>query len=284
MVNIWKGAPVAAALNEKTKEEANRLKEKGVIPTLAIIRVGEKPDDISYEKGACKRAEAVGVAVLKLTLPADASEQELEQTIYMVNDDTNIHGVLLLRPLPPTMNEERLVGLLNPEKDVDGITDGSLGGVFIGKEIGYAPCTAQACMEILDYYGVDCTGKKAVVVGRSLVVGRPAAMLLMAKNATVTICHTRTKDLAEEMKQGDIVIAAAGRRGMFGAECFRKGQMVLDVGIHFNEEGKMCGDVRTSEVEPVVEAVTPVPGGVGAVTTAVLMNHVVKAAGRQKNE
>ncbi|MBP3701776.1 MAG: bifunctional 5,10-methylenetetrahydrofolate dehydrogenase/5,10-methenyltetrahydrofolate cyclohydrolase, partial [Lachnospiraceae bacterium] len=255
MAQIWKGAPVAAALNEKTKIAAQALREAGVIPTLAIIRVGERPDDIAYETGACKRAEAVGVAVLKLTLPANASEQELEQTIYMVNDDANIHGVLLLRPLPKTMNEERLVGLLAPEKDVDGITDGSLCGVFTGKKIGYAPCTAQACMEILDHYGVDCTGKKATVVGRSLVVGRPAAMLLMEKNATVTICHTRTKDLPRQIQQAEIVIAAAGRRGMFGAECFREGQMVLDVGIHFNDEGKMCGDVRTAEVEPVVAAI-----------------------------
>ncbi|MBQ1931541.1 MAG: bifunctional 5,10-methylenetetrahydrofolate dehydrogenase/5,10-methenyltetrahydrofolate cyclohydrolase [Lachnospiraceae bacterium] len=280
MAQIWKGAPVAAALNEKTKAQAEALREKDVIPTLAIIRIGERPDDIAYETGACKRAAAVGVAVLQLVLSENASEQELEQTIYMVNDDPHIHGVLLLRPLPKTMNEERLVGLLAPEKDVDGITDGSLCGVFTGKKIGYAPCTAQACMEILEYYGVDCTGKKATVVGRSLVVGRPAAMMLMEKNATVTICHTRTKDLSQQMQQAEIVIAAAGRRGMFGADCFREGQLVLDVGIHFNEEGKMCGDVRTAEVEPIVEAITPVPGGVGAVTTAVLMSHVVQAAQR----
>lgn len=280
MAQIWKGAPVAAALNEKTKAQAEALREKDVIPTLAIIRIGERPDDIAYETGACKRAAAVGVAVLQLVLSENASEQELEQTIYMVNDDPHIHGVLLLRPLPKTMNEERLVGLLAPEKDVDGITDGSLCGVFTGKKIGYAPCTAQACMEILEYYGVDCTGKKATVVGRSLVVGRPAAMMLMEKNATVTICHTRTKDLSQQMQQAEIVIAAAGRRGMFGADCFREGQLVLDVGIHFNEEGKMCGDVRTAEVEPIVDAITPVPGGVGAVTTAVLMSHVVQAAQR----
>ena len=283
MAQIWKGAPVAAALNEKTKAQAEALREKDVIPTLAIIRIGERPDDIAYETGACKRAAAVGVAVLQLVLSENASEQELEQTIYMVNDDPHIHGVLLLRPLPKTMNEERLVGLLAPEKDVDGITDGSLCGVFTGKKIGYAPCTAQACMEILEYYGVDCTGKKATVVGRSLVVGRPAAMMLMEKNATVTICHTRTKDLSQQMQQAEIVIAAAGRRGMFGADCFREGQLVLDVGIHFNEEGKMCGDVRTAEVEPIVDAITPVPGGVGAVTTAVLMSHVVQAAQKAHN-
>lgn len=278
MAELLKGAPVAAALNEKTKAEAEALNEQGIVPTLAIIRVGERPDDVAYENGACRRAEAVGVTVLRLTLSADASEQELENVIDMVNDDTNIHGVLLLRPLPEHMNEERLVNLLEPEKDVDGITDASLAGVFTGKSVGYAPCTAQACMEILDYYGVDCTGRKAVVVGRSLVVGRPAAMLLLAKNATVTLCHTRTQDLPAQMREGDIVIAAAGKRRLFGAECFREGQIVLDVGIHFDEEGKMCGDIRTAEAAEIVDAITPVPGGVGAVTTAVLMRHVVKAA------
>lgn len=278
MAQLLKGAPVAAALNERTRSAAAALTEKGVIPTLAIIRVGEREDDIAYENGACRRAEAVGVAVLKLTLAADASERELENVIYTVNDDTNIHGVLLLRPLPGNMNEERLVNLLAPEKDVDGITDCSLAGVFTGKTLGYAPCTAQACVEILDHYGVDCTGRRAVVVGRSLVVGRPVSMLLLHKNATVTVCHTRTKNLKEQMREGDIVIAAAGQRRVFGRECFRQGQIVLDVGIHFGEDGRMCGDVITTEAEEVVEAITPVPGGVGAVTTAVLMNHVVQAA------
>lgn len=280
MAQIWKGAPVAAALNERTKNRAQALTEAGVHPTLAIVRVGERPDDISYENGACRRAEGVGVAVLKFTLPSDASQKELEETIHMVNEDAQIHGVLLLRPLPQQMDEEYLVSLLAPEKDVDGITDASLTGVFTGKAVGYAPCTAQACMETLDYYGADLTGRRAVVVGRSLVVGRPAAMLLLQKNATVTICHTRTKELAERIREADIVIAAAGRRGLLGGESLREGQIVLDVGIHFDEEGHMCGDVRTEEAAELAKAVTPVPGGIGAVTTAVLMSHVVEAASR----
>lgn len=280
MAQIWKGAPVAAALNEKTKKKAQALAEAGIQPTLAIVRVGERPDDISYENGARRRAEGAGVAVLTFTLPAAASQKELEETIHLVNEDAQIHGVLLLRPLPPQMDEEYIVGLLAPEKDVDGITDGSLTGVFTGKTVGYAPCTAQACMELLEYYGVELSGRRATVVGRSLVVGRPVAMLLMQKNATVTICHTRTKELAARVREADIVIAAAGRRGLLGRESFREGQTVLDVGIHFDEEGRMCGDVRTAEVSELAEAITPVPGGVGAVTTAVLMSHVVEAAGR----
>lgn len=278
MAQILKGAPVAAALNEKTKDTAAALAADGIIPTLAIIRVGEKPDDISYENGACRRAQAVGVNVVKLTLAADASETKLENIIHQVNNDPLIHGVLLLRPLPKQMNEARLVNLLSPAKDVDGITDSSLSGVFTGKKLGYAPCTAQACMEILDYYQMDCTGKNAVVIGRSLVIGRPVSMLLLHHNATVTICHTKTQNLVDQIRQADIVIAAAGQQQAFSPKYFRPGQIVLDVGIHFDADGKMCGDVITPAVSEVVDAITPVPGGVGAVTTAVLMNHVVTSA------
>ena len=284
MAQILKGAPVAAALRERTRAEAEELAKAGPVPGLAIIRVGERPDDVSYENGACRRAESVGVAVFKFTLPEDASEQELADVIDTVNESPQIHGALLLRPLPSHMDEEALVNRLAPEKDVDGITDGSLTGVFTGKTSGFAPCTAQACMEILDYYGVDCTGKRAVVVGRSLVVGRPLAMLLLHRNATVTVCHTRTEELSQRMREGEIVIAAAGRREMFGRECFSAQQIVLDVGIHFTEDGRMCGDVITAEAEEVVQAVTPVPGGVGAVTTAVLMSHVVEAAKRSRKQ
>ena len=281
MGQIWKGGPVASALNQDTAQKVELLKEKGIYPALAIIRVGARPDDISYENGACRRAEALGIAAFRFCLAQDASEREVEETIDMAAEDPAIHGILLLRPLPSQMNEERLVGRIPPQKDVDGVTDLSLSGVFSGNEIGFTPCTAQACMEVLRHYGVDCRGKRAVVVGRSLVVGRPAAMLLLGQNATVTICHTKTEELSARVQEGDIVIAAAGRRGMFGREYFRPGQIVLDVGIHFDEEGKMCGDVRTAEAGELVEAVTPVPGGIGSVTTAVLMSHVAAAAGRQ---
>lgn len=278
MSQLLKGAPAASAINEETRQRIAVLNKKGVVPTLAIIRTGEREDDLSYETGAKKRAAALGIEVLSFALPADASQSELENVMHRVNEDQNIHGVLLLRPLPGSLDEERIVSLLAPEKDVDGITDASLSGVFTGKRIGYPPCTAEACMKLLDYYGIDCAGKKAVVLGRSLVVGRPAAMMLMQKNATVTICHTRTRQTEQETKEADIVLAAAGQRGAFDARYFKAGQVVLDVGIHFNEEGKMCGDVATGQVQDMVEAITPVPGGVGAVTTAVLMSHVAEAA------
>ncbi len=284
MAQIWKGGPVASALNKDTALKVETLKKRGIHPALAIIRVGEKPDDISYENGACRRAEALGIAVFRFCLPADASERDVEETIDMAGEDPAIHGILLLRPLPRHMDEERLVGRIPAQKDVDGVTDLSLAGVFAGKALGFPPCTAQACMEVLRHYGVDCRGKRAVVVGRSLVVGRPVAMLLLGQNATVTICHTKTEDLPARVREGDIVIAAAGQRGMFGRQYFRPGQIVLDVGIHFDGEGKMCGDVLTKEAEELTEAVTPVPGGIGSVTTAVLMSHVAAAAERQETD
>ena len=172
--------------------------------------------------------------------------------------------------------------MLNPEKDIDGCTDGSLAGVFTNTKTGFPPCTAQAAMEILDYYGVNCTGKKAAVIGRSLVVGRPAAMMLMHKNATVTICHTKTVDMPSITREADILIVCAGKMETIGAEYLREGQVVVDVGIGWNEEkGKLCGDVKFEEAEPVVGAITPVPGGVGTVTTSVLVSHVVEAAARK---
>ena len=275
------GKEVAAALNEKIKADVAKLKEKGINPTLGIVRVGERPDDLSYERGATKRCDTLGVAVEKFLLPENVTQEELMATIDQVNKDDKIHGVLIFRPLPKHLDEAAVIKALNPEKDVDGITDGSMVGVFAGTKQGFPPCTPQACMEILDHYGIDCTGKKAVVVGRSLVVGKPAAMMLIKKNATVTVCHTRTKDMPSVTREADIVIVAAGRAGVVDESYVAPGQIVIDVGINVNEEGKLCGDVKHDTVEPVVDAITPVPGGVGAVTTSVLVGHVVEAAMRK---
>ena len=281
MATIWKGAEVNAGLNARIMKDVEDLKAKGVTPTLAIVRVGERPDDLSYERGAVKRAENLGVAVAKCALPMDVTQEVLLQVIRDINVDRKIHGVLLFRPLPKHLDEALICNTLVPEKDIDGITELSLAGVFSGKPLGFAPCTPSACMEILDHYGVDCTGKKAVVIGRSLVVGKPAAMMLVKKNATVTICHTRTADLPAVCREADILIAAAGKAGMVGADFVRPGQIVIDVGINWNEqEQKLCGDVDFEAVAPVVQAITPVPGGVGTVTTSTLISHVVEAAKR----
>ena len=274
-----KGAEVVTALNEKMAKEIAALKEKGVSPTLAILRVGERDDDVSYEKGAIKRCETVGVAVKSVVLPADVQQSELLRAIDALNKDASVHGVLLFRPLPKHLDEDAVCAALDPGKDIDGITEGSLAGVFTGSGKGYAPCTAQACMEILDHYNIDCKGKRAVVVGRSLVVGKPAAMMLMGKHATVTVCHTRTADMPSVTRNAEILIVAAGKIESLTKEYFSPGQIVIDVGINWNnEKGKLCGDVKFDDAEPIVAAITPVPGGVGTVTTSVLVSHVVEAA------
>lgn len=281
MAEILKGAPVAAALNEKMTADVAELKAKGVVPTLAILRVGERPDDLSYEKGAMKRCDGVGVAVKNVVLPADVDSGAFFRTLEELNGDPAVHGILMFRPLPKQLDGEKARQMLNPAKDIDGCTDGSLAGVFTNARLGFPPCTAQAAMEILDYYHVDCTGRRACVIGRSLVVGRPAALMLMHKNATVTVCHTRTVDMPSVTREADILIVCAGKMESIGREYLREGQTVIDVGIGWNEvKGKLCGDVKFDEAEPVVKAITPVPGGVGTVTTSVLVNHVVEAAKR----
>lgn len=278
MAAILKGAPVVAAMNEVNAARCAALSEKGIIPTLAVVRVGAREDDLSYERGVMTRCGKVGVAVRQFLLPADASQDELLDIIQKINADASIHGCLLFRPLPKQFDDRTIRAALDPKKDIDGITDGSLAGVFTNTAIGYPPCTAQACLEILKYYQIPLSGKRAVVVGRSLVVGKPAAMMLDRENATVTMCNSRTQDLPALCREADIVVVAMGRMGAIGGDALREGQVVVDVGIHVNEEGKLCGDVRFSEAEPLVDAITPVPGGVGTVTTSVLVGHVVDAA------
>ena len=278
MATILKGAPVVAAMNEANAARCAALSEKGIIPTLAVVRVGAREDDLSYERGVMTRCGKVGVAVRQFLLPADASQDELLDVIQKINADASIHGCLLFRPLPKQFDDRTIRAALDPKKDIDGITDGSLVGVFTNTAIGYPPCTAQACLEILKYYQIPLSGKRAVVVGRSLVVGKPAAMMLDRENATVTMCNSRTQDLPALCREADVVVVAMGRMGAIGGDALREGQVVVDVGIHVNEEGKLCGDVRFSEAEPLVDAITPVPGGVGTVTTSVLVGHVVDAA------
>lgn len=281
MANILKGKAVADALTEKMSADVAALKEKGVTPTLAILRVGERDDDLSYERGAMKRCASVGVEVKNVVLPADVDSDTFFKTLDELNNDDAVHGILMFRPLPKHIDGEKARQMLNPAKDVDGCTDGSLAGVFTNTKVGFPPCTAQAAMEILDFYGVDCKGKRAAVIGRSLVVGRPAALMLMHKNATVTVCHTKTVDMPSVTREADILIVCAGQMASIGQEFLKAGQTVIDVGIHFNEETqKLCGDVKFAEAEPVVDAITPVPGGVGSVTTCVLVSHVVEAAKR----
>ena len=281
------GKEVNEALVASLQTRTAALREKGVVPTLGIIRLGENPSDLSYEKGATKRAEEVGVAVQNFVLPETATKEEVLAVIDQVNDDDSIHGVLMFRPLPKHLkgDQDEICNRLSPAKDVASMTHMSNAGVFEGQDLGYAPCTPAACMEILDHYGIDCKGKNAVVIGRSLVVGKPAAMMLMAKHPPVTVCHTRTVNPAEICKRADIIVTAAGVLNSQPKDFVREGQIVIDVSMNWNPEkitskgkGGMSGDCIFDEVEPIVEAITPVPGGVGAVTTSVLMKHVVEAA------
>lgn len=281
---LLKGAETAAALTEEARERATLLHQKGIEPTLAIVRVGEREDDLAYERGAAKRCAQTGVTARSFSLPQQTVQPELSALLETLNADDSVHGVLIMRPLPPQFDDAAVCRVLSPEKDVDGITEGSMAGVYSNGEKGFAPCTAQACVELLKHSGIALAGRRAVVIGRSLVIGKPVSMLLLAENMTVTICHTKTQNLSTVCREADVLIVAAGKAGVLGAESVRPGQVVLDVGIHVGEDNKLCGDVRTAEVEAIVQAITPVPGGVGAVTTSVLVSHVVTAAERRCKE
>lgn len=282
MAEILKGAPVAEALTEKMKQDVAELRDKGVDPTLAILRVGERPDDLAYERGAVKRSDKAGVTVRKVVLPEDVTQEEFDRTLIGLNEDPTVHGILMFRPLPKHLDNEKARKMLAPEKDIDGCTDGSLAGVFTNTKSGFPPCTAQAAMEMLHFYGIEIKGKKAAVIGRSLVIGRPVGMMLMHENATVVNCHTKTVDVPSITKEADILIAAAGVLSSVKAEYTNPDQVVIDVGINWDEKkGGISGDVDFEAVEPVVKAISPVPGGVGTVTSSVLVSHVIEAAKRK---
>lgn len=280
MAKLLKGAEAAKKLTEELKLRTAKLTDRGIRPCLAVVRVGERDDDIAYERGAMKRCEKIGIEVRNIVLPQNVEQDILVYEIEKLNHDDAVHGVLILRPLPRHIDDNAICAVLAPEKDADGITAGSLAGIYSFRDTGYAPCTAQACIELLKYYEIPIAGKNAVVVGRSLVIGRPVSMLLLKDNATVTICHSKTKGLAGICRNADIIIAAAGRAGMITGDYVSEGQTVIDVGIHENVDGNLCGDTAFAEIEGIVGAITPVPGGVGAMTTAILASHVVDAAER----
>lgn len=273
-----RGAPVARAIMDKTAGEITRLAQAGIMPKLAVFRVGSREDDIAYERSIIKRFSAAGAAVEVMALSEDATQEELEAVVRRAADDESVHGILVFSPLPKKFNAGRIRMLIPAEKDVDGMTDASLAGVFRGDKNAFAPCTAQAVVEILRYYGMEnLAGKRVTVVGRSTVVGKPLAMLLLGMNATVTVCHTKTADTAAECRRADVVIACAGQARMMTDEYMSAGQTIIDVGINADGDG-ICGDVDYAAAQSIVAAATPVPGGVGAVTTAVLLSHTVRNA------
>ena len=276
-----RGMPVARAIVASLEPRVEALKSWGVTPTLAIVRVGAREDDLAYERGAKKRCMEAGIAVRVFELDEGCSQQELEDVIARVNEDDGIHGCLMFRPLPATLDETAACEALDTAKDVDGITWQSMVGVFANQEIGFPPCTAQAVIDLLDHYGVELEGADVCVLGRSLVIGKPVSLMMQARNATVTMCHTRTRDLADKCRSAQVLVVAAGHPNTVGAQETAAGQFVVDVGINWDERAqKLCGDVAYDEIAGLVGGITPVPGGVGSVTTAVLAKHVVMAAER----
>lgn len=274
-MEILKGLPVANAINEKLMEQVKSI--EGPLPHLAIIRVGERPDDCSYERGAVKKMDKVGVRCTTYTFDADIDNDTFQAEFDKINENPDIDGILMLRPLPKQLDEKQIENKIDPRKDLDGISPLNLAKVYAGDESGYAPCTAEAVIEMLDYAGIDIKGKRVTVVGRSLVIGKPVSMLLMKRNATVTVCHTKTVDMAGTCKNAEILVAAAGSARMIKKEYVADGAVVIDVGINVDDEGNLCGDVDFDAISDIAAA-TPVPGGVGSVTTSVLAKHLVKAA------
>lgn len=278
MGELLKGKPVADAITEKVKKGVNELKAKNIHPKLMIVRVGERQDDLSYEKSAVKRMEKCGIEWEVIALPADINQDNFIEKLKSVNEDNTVHGILLFRPLPKQLDENVIKYIISPEKDIDCFNPANVAKVVEGDETGFAPCTPTAAMEILKYYNIELKGKRAAVVGRSLVVGKPMAMLLLGENATVTICHSRTEELDKVTQEADILVAAIGKAKMITQDFVKKNAVVIDVGINVDEEGNLWGDVDTELCIEKSSFITPVPGGVGSVTTAVLAKHVLKAS------
>ena len=275
-----KGAEVSAKIKEQVQEMAGRL--KGGVPRLAIVRVGERPDDLSYERGAMKKMAAFGLEAVSCVFPADITDKEFKKAFRNINDDPEITGILVLRPLPKQICERDIENMISPDKDLDGISPINIAKVFAGDSSGFAPCTAEAVVEVLKANNIKIAGKRAVIVGRSMVVGKPLAMLLMKENATVTVCHTKTADLPGMCRSGEMLVAAAGRAKMIGGDYVGAGAAVIDVGINVDDSARLCGDVDLDAIQEKASMATPVPGGVGAVTTAVLARHLALAAARQE--
>ena len=270
-----RGKKVSDGIKEYVSKELETL---SFVPKLAIVRVGENPDDMSYERGATKKLKSFGLDVASYVFPQDISDEAFKKAFKDINEDDEVTGILLLRPLPHTINEKDIENMIDPKKDLDSISPINIAKVFAGDTTGFSPCTAEAVIEVLKAYDIELTGKRVTVVGRSMVVGKPVSMLLLKENATVTMTHTRTVDLKKTCSDAEIVIAAAGRAKMLNSDYCGQDAVMIDVGINVDENGKLCGDVDYATLDAKASAATPVPGGVGTVTTAVLAKHLIQAA------
>lgn len=270
-----RGKKVSDGIKEYVSKELETL---SFVPKLAIVRVGENPDDMSYARGATKKLKSFGLDVASYVFPQDISDEDFKKAFKDINEDDEVTGILLLRPLPRTINEKDIENMIDPKKDLDGISPINIAKVFAGDTTGFSPCTAEAVIEVLKAYDIELTGKRVTVVGRSMVVGKPVSMLLLKENATVTMTHTRTVDLKKTCSDAEIVVAAAGRAKMLNSDYCGQDAVMIDVGINVDENGKLCGDVDYATLDGKASAATPVPGGVGTVTTAVLAKHLIQAA------
>ncbi len=277
MGQIIKGKPVADKISENLIEEVKAMKSDGIIPKLSIIRVGARSDDLAYERGALKRCEKIGINTEVIELDKDISQDDFIKELHKANEDEETDGILVFRPLPKQLDESVIKYEIDPEKDVDCFSPVNEGKLYEGDESGFPPCTPVAVMEILKHYNVEIEGKDSVVIGASNVVGKPVALLLLNESATVTICHSKTKDTAKEARKGEIVVVAVGVPKLVKENFISDGAIVIDVGINVDEDGNMCGDVDFENVKDKASMITPVPRGVGSVTTSILASHVVKA-------
>jgi methylenetetrahydrofolate dehydrogenase (NADP+)/methenyltetrahydrofolate cyclohydrolase len=277
MADVLKGNVVANKIKEKMAEDIESLKGESKIPKLAIIRLGENPGDISYEKSIIKNCDKIGIESEVFERDKNITTEKLVDLIEGLNLNNKISGILIFRPLPKHIDEEIIKNTISPLKDVDCMSPINLEKIFEGDLSGSQPCTPKAAMEVLKYYDIPLEGKNVVVVNRSMVVGKPLVMMLLEENATVTICHSRTKNLSEITKNADVVVVALGKAKFFDKNYFNENSIVIDVGVSLDEEGKLSGDADYDELLPLVDKITPVPGGVGSVTTSILLSQVVLA-------
>ena len=271
------GKEISAAIKQQVREEVVLLNEKGIFPKLSVIIVGENPASQSYVKGKHKDCAECGIVSENIAMAETITQKELLAEIERLNKDESVHGILVQLPLPAHIDEYAVINAIAPEKDVDGFTAVNVGNMNIGKEC-YTPCTPQGCIDMLDYAGVDLSGKDVVVIGRSNIVGKPVASLALQRSATVTICHSKTKNIADKTRAADVVIVAVGRAGFLTGDMLKPGAVVIDVGINRNSEGKLCGDADFDSCIDVVSKITPVPGGVGLMTRANLLKNTIKSA------
>ena len=274
------GKEVSESIVSGLKPVIEGLAGKGVIPTLGVLRVGERGDDLAYERGLLKKFESCDCKVDVTVLDAECTQEDLDSAFDKMNEDSNIHGILVFRPLPKHLSDSHIIETIDPGKDSDFMDIRNMENVLAGVPDAAAPCTAEAVMSLIRHYNIETKGKKVTVVGRSLVIGKPVALLLTTANATVTVCHTGTLNIEEECRNADIIVACCGVARMITEKFVRPGQIIIDVGMNVDEEGRLCGDVDYEGVSQIAEAVTPVPGGVGSITTAILLKHVVDNAGR----